>query len=76
MRRGPILDQESKGLIVRYFNSDICILHDREEQILRERYYGDRTLKEVGESFGISKERVKQIESYAIRKIKSALRRQ
>jgi len=52
-------------------------LSQREEQILRIRYgFHDgatRTLQQTGEHFGISRERVRQIESRALEKLRHAL---
>jgi RNA polymerase primary sigma factor len=52
-------------------------LGQREEQVLRIRYgFHDgaaRTLQETGEHFGISRERVRQIESRALQKLRDAI---
>jgi len=52
-------------------------LSQREEQVLRIRYgFHDgaaRTLQETGEHFGISRERVRQIESRALEKLRHAI---
>jgi RNA polymerase primary sigma factor len=52
-------------------------LGQREEQVLRIRYgFHDgaaRTLQETGEHFGISRERVRQIESRALAKLRAAI---
>lgn len=45
-------------------------LTDREREVLCRRGAGD-TLSEIGEGFGISKERVRQIELSAYRKLKN-----
>ena len=51
------------------------VLTDRERRIIQLRYgledYHPRTLNEVGEVFGISRERVRQIQKEAINKLKS-----
>ena len=52
-------------------------LSQREEQILRIRYGfldgATRTLQQTGDHFGISRERVRQIESHALEKLRRAL---
>jgi RNA polymerase sigma-32 factor len=51
------------------------VLNDRELRIIRERRLTDEgaTLESLGETLGISKERVRQIENRALEKLKSAL---
>jgi RNA polymerase sigma-32 factor len=53
----------------------LCVLNPRELKIIRERRLQDEgaTLESLGETLGISKERVRQIETRALEKLKSAL---
>ena len=52
----------------------LAMLEPREEQVLRMRYgLNDgkaRTLEEVGKEFNVTRERIRQIESKALRKLK------
>ena len=54
----------------------LCDLDPRERYIILRRYLHRRpaTLKELGESFGISRERVRQLEARAKQKMKVSLR--
>jgi RNA polymerase primary sigma factor len=49
-------------------------LEGREERVLRLRFGLDdgrpRTLEEVGKEFGLTRERIRQIESHALRKLR------
>ena len=50
------------------------LLSPREEQVLRMRFGidspGDQTLEEVGKSFELTRERIRQIETKALRKLR------
>ena len=47
-------------------------LADREADILRRRYYEDKSLRRVGEEIGVHAERVRQIEIRAIQKLRKS----
>jgi RNA polymerase sigma-32 factor len=66
------IDVERRSL---WLNNALGVLNPRELQIIRERRLKDEgaTLESLGETMGISKERVRQIESRAMEKLKSAL---
>ena len=71
---GDVIDTERR---VVWLNEAMGALSDREVRILRERRLREdgATLESLGETLGISKERVRQIESRAIEKLKAALLR-
>ena len=52
----------------------LASLAPREERVLRLRFgigtNGDRTLEEVGQQFSVTRERIRQIEAKALRKLK------
>jgi len=54
-------------------------LNEREEKVLRLRYGLDdnhpRTLEEVGKEFNVTRERIRQIEAKAIKKLKHQSRK-
>jgi RNA polymerase sigma-32 factor len=72
---GDVIDTERR---VTWLNEAMSALSDREVRILRERRLREEgaTLESLGETLGISKERVRQIESRAIEKLKAALLRE
>lgn len=49
-------------------------LNERELTILRGRFWEDRTLEDIGQSIGLSRERVRQIQQQAFQKLWQALR--
>ena len=60
---------------MRWLHGALTKLNDREKKIIRARRLTDEgaTLEALGAELGISKERVRQIESRAMEKLKSAL---
>jgi RNA polymerase sigma-32 factor len=66
------IDVERRSI---WLNDALGVLNPRELQIIRERRLKDEgaTLESLGETMGISKERVRQIESRAMEKLKLAL---
>lgn len=76
----PLPDEQVSGLIDgerrhRWLHEALSQLNGREERIIRARRLTDDslTLEELGSELGISKERVRQIESRAMQKLKAAL---
>ena len=67
-------DYASKELLKDELNEVLLELTDREEKVLRLRFGLDdgrtRTLEEVGKEFNVTRERIRQIEAKALRKLK------
>lgn len=72
-------DYTTKQLLKEELDTILKDLTDREERVLRLRYGLDdnrpRTLEEVGKEFGVTRERIRQIEAKAIKKLKHPNRR-
>jgi len=74
---------EGKGIAGYLFSKKLALedafasLTQRERRILRLRFgydEGAKTLKEVGNAFGVSGQRIRQIEDKAIRKLRQAMK--
>ena len=65
----------TKEMLKRELNSALATLTDREEKVLRMRFGlldgKPRTLEEVGKEFSVTRERIRQIESKAIKKLRT-----
>lgn len=72
-------DATSKRLLKENINEVLHALSDREARVLKMRFglEGQRpmTLEEVGKKFGVTRERIRQIEAKALRKLKHPSRR-
>lgn len=70
-----IIDVERRAL---WLKDALRVLNDREMKIIKKRRLSEdgATLEAIGETLGISKERVRQIENRALEKLKSALIKQ
>ena len=75
VRVGEAIDTERR---TSWLRSALNVLNERELRIVRERRLKDEgaTLEALGESLGISKERVRQIENRALEKLREALLRE
>ena len=65
-----------KESLAKEINNTLKVLGEREAQIIR-MYYGlngqvPRTLEEIGEDFGLTRERVRQLREAGIRRLKQS----
>lgn len=72
---GELIDSERRD---KWLRSAMTVLNERELKIIRQRRLTDdgATLETLGSQLGISKERVRQIENRALKKLKGSLLRQ
>jgi RNA polymerase primary sigma factor len=74
---GPV-DAASKQLLKEQMQSILDSLSDRERRVLEMRFGlldgQSHTLEEVGKAFGVTRERIRQIEAKALRKLRHPLR--
>jgi RNA polymerase primary sigma factor len=74
------VDQASKQLLKDHLDEVLATLSDREARVLKLRFglEGNKqmTLEEVGRVFGVTRERIRQIEAKALRKLKHPSRRE
>ncbi len=72
-------DTASKQLLKENIEEVLHTLSDREAKVLKMRFglggYKQMTLEEVGREFGVTRERIRQIEAKALRKLKHPSRR-
>lgn len=72
-------DTASKQLLKENIGEVLATLSDREARVLKMRFglngYHPMTLEEVGKKFGVTRERIRQIEAKALRKLKHPSRR-
>ncbi|MFI4986665.1 MAG: RNA polymerase factor sigma-32 [Alphaproteobacteria bacterium] len=59
-----------------WLNEAMDTLSERERRVIENRFLGDdkTTLAEIGETFGVTKERIRQIERQALLKLRAAMR--
>jgi RNA polymerase sigma-32 factor len=70
-----VTDRHDRSVRARWLNKALDTLTPRERQIIARRFLGDdrTTLAEIGASFGVTKERIRQIEGKALDKLRDAL---
>ncbi len=71
-------DSAIYGDLVNQLNAVLATLTPREEKVIRKRFgigeKYDHTLEEVGQIFEVTRERIRQIEAKALRKLKHPVR--
>jgi RNA polymerase primary sigma factor len=74
---GPV-DAASRQLLKEQIRSALGVLNEREREVLEMRFGlldgQDHTLEEVGKHFGVTRERIRQIEAKALRKLRHPTR--
>jgi RNA polymerase primary sigma factor len=74
---GPV-DAASRQLLKEQIRSALGVLSEREREVLQMRFGlldgQDHTLEEVGKHFGVTRERIRQIEAKALRKLRHPTR--
>ena len=74
---GPV-DAASRQLLKEQIRNALNVLSDREREVLEMRFGlldgQDHTLEEVGRHFGVTRERIRQIEAKALRKLRHPTR--
>jgi DNA-binding CsgD family transcriptional regulator len=70
----PYEDKDTRIDLKRLFPTALETLTHREQKLLWCRFWADYTLDETGMVFGVTRERIRQIEAKAIRKLKHPTR--
>ncbi|MBI5599725.1 MAG: sigma-70 family RNA polymerase sigma factor [Deltaproteobacteria bacterium] len=70
-----LIEAEEYSMVKRDVNTAMTLLSERERLVIEKRVLSDNpeSLQTVGDGLGITRERVRQIESSALRKLKNAL---
>ena len=70
--------QAQRGMLRKMLSDNLAYLTDREREVLDIRFGltdgKDHTLEEVGQTFGVTRERIRQIEAKALRKLRTPMR--
>lgn len=80
-RADPLLCESIQSEYKSAVSSILARLDEREQAVIEQRFglstiREPRTLKEIGENLGVSKERIRQIEARAMKKLRAAAREQ
>lgn len=69
---GTVLDEMEEGELQAALWSEVDSLPDSQPEVIRARFQRGETLRAVGESMGVTIERVRQIESKALRELRGS----
>lgn len=67
-------EEDARKIYLPGISAALATLTEREQDILRKRYFDKMTLKSCGEVYGVGQERIRQIQSKAIRKLRHPTR--
>lgn len=65
-RRGRKNNPKSKELVLK---SDLSVLTDYQQIVLKLRYFEDKTLQDIANRFGVSRASVKEVENRALKRL-------
>lgn len=73
-----VADQELRRVFLEKVQEFAATLDEREQKIVRDRILADepRTLQEIGDEFGVTRERVRQLEARVVARLRDYLREQ
>lgn len=66
-------DAETKLSALHSLHDAVALLPDRERLVITSRFFEDKTLKQVGETMGVSRERVRQLEQRGLKLLRNFL---
>ena len=61
------VNSDMKKLLTKY----LVKLNAREERVIRERFFNNKTLEQVGQTYSVTRDRIRQIEAKGLRKLKT-----
>ena len=70
-----IFDQIYKTELMAQIYNLLSVLTERERKVIKYRFYEPSTLAEIGKRFGLSRDRIRQIEDKALWKLRNSARR-